>query len=268
MDIKKYISSGILEAYALNTLSIEERQEVERMLDQYPELREELEAIEASLEGFAMNTAIIPPSGLKDSILSSIDEVPQTESTEKQEAKVVPLAQPSQTWKYLVAASVTLTLISGYLAFDYRSKWKSTDQAYADLLANNTLMAEQYNNVNNRLESIEEDINVLSNAEFQRVNLAGTDNAQTASASVFWNNRTAELYLNIQNLKSLSQDQQYQLWAIVDGQPVDAGVFNSGAEGLIKMKNIAKANAFAVTIEVRGGSEAPSLETMQVIGQI
>ena len=266
MDIEKYISSGILEAYALDTLSPKEKKEVESILAQYPELKTELDAIEASFEGLAMKTAIAPPMDLKEAILSSIEE--PTAVDEASETKVVPMHSPSPVWKYLVAASVTLTLISGYLAYDYRTKWKSTNDAYAQLVASNDLMAKQYNQVNDRLEGIEEDFGIISNTEFTRVNLGGTDGAPTASASVFWNNRTEELYFNIQNLKALSQDQQYQLWAIVDGQPVDLGVFDSGTEGLIKMKSIAQAAAFAVTIEARGGAKSPTLETMQVIGNV
>ncbi|MBO3699167.1 anti-sigma factor domain-containing protein [Roseivirga sp. E12] len=268
MDIEKYISSGILEAYVLDTLSAEERKGVEDMVNQYPELQAELEAIELSLEAVAMRTAVTPPAGLKDSILSAVEESTPTEAP-VQETKVVTMEQPSTTWKYLVAASIALALISGYMAFDYRAKWKSTNEAYAELVGNNTLMADQYNKVNQRLEGIERDFEVVSNTEFLRVPMAGTENALEASASVFWNKRTEELFLNIQNLKDLSEDQQYQLWAIIDGKPVDAGVFDLGAEGLIKMKNTAsQAVAFAVTIEPKGGSEAPHLETMQVIGNV
>jgi len=268
LDIEKYISSGILEAYALDTLSAEERKGVEDMLNQYPELRAELEAIELSLEAVAMKTAVAPPAGLKDAILSAVEE-PAPAETSVKETKVVTMEQPSVTWKYLVAASVILALISGYMAYDYRAKWKSTNEAYAELVSSNSLMADQYNKVNQRLEGIESDLAIMSNSEFLRVSMAGTEKALEASASVFWNKRTEELFLNIQNLKTLSEDQQYQLWAIIDGKPVDAGVFDLGAEGLIKMKNTAaQAVAFAVTIEPKGGSEAPHLETMQVIGNV
>ncbi len=238
------------------------------MLAQYPELKAELEVIEVSLEGMAMKTAVAPPVDLKASILAAIEEeAPVKEPV--QDTKVVPMPAAPSTWKYLVAASVSLAIISGYMAFDYRAKWKSTNEAYAELVGSNSLMADQYNKVNQRLEGIEQDFEVVSNTEFIRVPMDGTANALEASASVFWNKRTEELFLNIQNLKSLSEDQQYQLWAIIDGKPVDAGVFDLGADGLIKMKNTAsQAVAFAVTIEPKGGSEAPHLETMQVIGNV
>ena len=77
------------------------------------------------------------------------------------------------------------------------------------------------------------------------------------------------MFLSVQNLKDLTEENQYQLWAIIDGAPVDAGVFNPGESNLLKMKNITSgAAAFAVTIEPKGGSENPSLETMQVVGEV
>jgi anti-sigma-K factor RskA len=70
-------------------------------------------------------------------------------------------------------------------------------------------------------------------------------------------------------MKELSRDKQYQLWAIIDGKPVDAGVFDGNVASLIKMKAITSGvTTFAVTVEPRGGKESPSLETMQVAGNV
>ena len=75
--------------------------------------------------------------------------------------------------------------------------------------------------------------------------------------------------LSVQDLKELAQENQYQLWAIIDGKPVDAGVFDNNFTGLLKMKDIgAGAATFAVTIEPRGGRQTPTLETMQVAGNV
>ncbi len=64
-------------------------------------------------------------------------------------------------------------------------------------------------------------------------------------------------------------DKQYQLWAIVNGKPVDAGTFDMG-EGVsfVKLKTIPKAEAFAITLEKRGGSETPTMNAMFVMGNV
>jgi anti-sigma-K factor RskA len=67
-----------------------------------------------------------------------------------------------------------------------------------------------------------------------------------------------------------SADQQYQLWAIKDGQPIDAGVLPQqfAYSDLIAMKNIDNAQAFAITLEKKGGVASPTLTEMYVLGEV
>ncbi|MFN9906762.1 MAG: anti-sigma factor domain-containing protein, partial [bacterium] len=88
----------------------------------------------------------------------------------------------------------------------------------------------------NRLEEIETEVRITTNPDFERVVMKGTPNAPQSIASVYWNAHTKEVYLRIQNMKALSKENQYQLWAIIDGKPVDCGVFDSSVAGLLKMK--------------------------------
>ncbi len=61
---------------------------------------------------------------------------------------------------------------------------------------------------------------------------------------------------------------QYQLWAIEDGQPVSAGMYTEDKDSRIALANIPKAQAFAITLEKEGGSKAPTMENMFVMGEI
>jgi len=48
-------------------------------------------------------------------------------------------------------------------------------------------------------------------------------------------------------MPKLPNDQQYQLWALIDGKPSDLGVFDATDNKVIlKMKNTKKAQAFAI----------------------
>ena len=273
MDNKEYIASGILEEYIFDTLSPQERVEVDLRLAEYPELREELNAIEESLEDVAMATAVQPPADLKASIMASLGEDNKADVKEqdqkKESTKVIPMPQSNTgTWKFMVAASITIALVTSYLAYDYRDKWMTSSDAFAQLQAQSTQMAEQYNQVNNRLDGLVADIDIISDSDFKRVNMASVIQNEQYTASVYWNAKTDEAYLNIKQLKTLTEEQQYQLWAIVDGKPVDMGVFDFDVEGLIKMKNIQNAAMFAVTIEPKGGSVNPTLDLMQVAGEV
>ena len=65
-------------------------------------------------------------------------------------------------------------------------------------------------------------------------------------------------------------DHQYQLWALVNGKPVDLGVFdvNGALTGMQVMKNIGAAQTFAVTLEPKGGSVNPTMSQLMVMGNI
>lgn len=249
MNTREYISSGILESYALGELTPSERAEVERNLAQYPELRQELALIEATMEEFFMKAGKEPRPGVKEKVLKS----------------AAPAAKVVNMWRYATAASIAIALTSSILAYNFWSNWKKSEVSLQEMRAMSEHFAGQYNQVNQRLDAIESEMKIMTNPAFERVILKGTQNAPEALASVYWNQTSQEVYLSIQNLKVLSQDQQYQLWAIVDGKPVDMGVLDS-VSGLIKMKTTGKAAAFAITVEPRGGKPSPTLETMQVLG--
>lgn len=258
MKLEEYISSGVLEAYALGELSDNERVQVEKHLEQYPALREELRKIEDAQEALLMASAIAPPPSLKNKIIDRVHGEPAR--------KVVQMS----FWKFAAAASVTIALVSTFMAIDYRSRWKESEADLSSLIAERQEMASNYNQVNDRLNRMENDLEVMDNPKFQRVIMTSVSKENPdAMASVYWNASSNEVFLRIQNLKELARDQQYQLWAIIDGKPVDAGVFDGNLAGLIKMKEIAKGAAtFAVTIEPRGGKSSPTMETMQVAGQV
>jgi anti-sigma-K factor RskA len=59
----------------------------------------------------------------------------------------------------------------------------------------------------------------------------------------------------INNLPQPATDKQYQLWALMDGQPIDLGFIELDVQQkrlLVKMKNVQNAQAFAITLEQRG----------------
>jgi anti-sigma-K factor RskA len=265
VNIEKYISSGILESYVLGELSEKECAEVENNLRQYPELRNELARIEDTQEALLMASAAEPRPAVKKKLMAKLDAISPA-------PRIVKFSRPEpgiSFWKLAVAASVSIAIASSYLAYDYRQKWRKTESTLSDLIAQNQRVAEDYNTVNQRLDKIEDDLRIVNHPDFSRVVMKGTPNAPQALAAVYWNESTQEIYLSIQDMKQLTADAQYQLWAIIDGKPVDAGVFDNDFSGLRKMKEIGSApSMFAVTIEPRGGRETPTLETMQVAGYV
>ena len=54
LNIKEYIESGVLELYVMGKLSEAEKREVEQNMAQYPEVKAEVERIEAAMEDYAL----------------------------------------------------------------------------------------------------------------------------------------------------------------------------------------------------------------------
>src|SRR5205085_1352208 len=162
---------------------------------------------------------------------------------------------------------LVIAVASSVLAIVFWSNWKRTETDLNERIALGQQMAEDYNTVNQRLDKIESDMQVYDHPSFKKVILKGMETAPDAMATVYWNPSSTEVYISLQNLKALSSNLQYQLWAIVDGKPVDMGMFDGNVAGLIKMKNTDKAVAFAVTVEPRGGKQTPTMESMMVMGK-
>jgi anti-sigma-K factor RskA len=263
VNLQEYIASGILEAYVLGELSEQQRLEVEKNLARYPELRDALAIVEEIQEALLMKAAINPRSSLKAEIIKDVQSSPAS--------KVVPLTPEANEslWKFAAAASILLAITASYFAYDFHSKWQRSENNLTELMGQNQRMAKDYNEVNQKIDRIETDLKVINSPAFSRVVMKGLETTPEALATVYWNAASKEVYLSIQNMKVLAQENQYQLWAIVDGKPVDAGVFDSNLNGLLKMKDIPNgAIKFAVTIEPRGGKETPTMSTMQVIGDV
>ncbi|REE05782.1 anti-sigma factor [Marinoscillum furvescens] len=260
MNREEIITEGYLAAYITGELSAEQLAEVEQFIQDDEQVGDEFYELQKTVEQLAFQYAITPATAVKRFIM--------------EDPKVMTMSMPTASGdrvgngiKMLLAASVVVTLLSAFAAVYFWNQWKNTDYRLAQLTARNLELAESYHIVNQELTDIRQDLAVLVSPEFSRIILNGTDNAKDAKAVIYWNPDQEEVYLNSANLASLPQNQQYQLWALIDGVPVDAGVFDANEGTFQIMKNIAKADAFAVTVEESGGAASPTLETMQVYGE-
>lgn len=250
MNSKEIISSGLLEAYFTSEVTEQEKNEVETALKNDYAVREAFLEIEKTIERIAFLQAEKPSGYVKQSLLNSLVNDDRRVTTHRS--------------TYAVAASFVLAILSLVSSFYFWNQWQNTEQT---LLAENMAIASAYTEVSSELNGVREDLQVLINPAFVRIVMNGTENAPDAKAVVYWNPSRREVFLNSATLPALSADEQYQLWALIDGNPVDAGVFDANQLDFQQMKSINTADAFAVTIEPRGGSEAPTLSKLQVLGE-
>ena len=273
MNLKEYIESGVLELYAMGALPSEEADRVARDVAAHPELRAELRQISATLESIApLGAAAGPSAGLRGRVLDAIDasEANRSErasdaesgTAERREARVIPMetpaAPPRRSW--LMAASFIGLLLTGAAAF-----WMWTRaEDLEDRLA--TLQQDQ-DQITRSLRQAHEELQAFRDHDNRVVRMNSTGEAPSM-AVVYWNPEQQTVWIDAATMPPLPEGKQYQLWAIAYGDPVDAGVFDGQRPGLQKLKNVSAAKVFAVTVEKKGGSPSPTLETMAVKGEL
>lgn len=267
MNKNDIISSGLLELYALGLTSAEEAIQVREWVSQYPEIKEEIESIEMSLESYAQAYAIAPSPLIKDKILSRISQDEQknmynlsSSDNDKPQSNIYHI--PSY-FKLVAAAIFILLTGSIVLTYSYYNKYQSASR---DLqLARQKIDQQNHTNL-----AMKTDISVMADKNSLPVVLKGTPHAPDALAKIYWMKTTGDVYVDPSNLPVIPSGKQYQLWAIVDGKPVDAGMISTekGIYHIQKMKSFGRAEAFAITLEKAGGSPTPTMDQMYVISKI
>lgn len=278
VDVKEYISSGILESVVLGFASDQERQEVSCLSHIYPEIREELTAIEQQFEKMAFETAIEAPAHLRAILLAAIAQEPQIPAAsgqEQKEAKIVRMPAPADSqvnpWKWLAAASVVLLLGVGFLWMNATNQSNDLSQQMASLKQAQTKNNQVMTAMSAEQQRLTEIQSVLTESSMKKIVMAGTPKDPNSSVSVMWSNNGKKAVMMAQSITAPPTDMQYQLWAIADGKPVSLGVFDY--DEVMKMTEpfevgIDNISAFAITLEKRGGSPAPTMENMVVIGTV
>jgi hypothetical protein len=296
-DFQAYIESGRLEQYALGELDPATQAEVEGWAARHPQVRQELDELLAGLGVYAEAHTLAPPAGLRDRVLSRVlAEIGTAEAAPVAAPLAAPVApvaaaptmrvsasnpRPTDTYAaappvartsgWAIAASVALLLSLAANALLY-SRWQQTSTELVAAQNSQARFAQTSQVMERRLGATQEQLHILrSPQEYKMVALAGTPAHPTAKARVMYSAAAHRVYVDVQQLPPLPAGKQYQLWALDKGKPVDAGVLaanTAAGDSIQQMKDIASAQAFAMTVEPVGGSAGPTLTTMTVIGNI
>jgi anti-sigma-K factor RskA len=270
VNVQDYILSGIVESYVLGLASPEEMAEFERMCAAHSEVFAARNTFEIQLESAIRQQRLNPPRELKSRIFSEIGMEKETQSTKTASGK--PKLIPRIGFaKYVAAASLFLLAGSVGLNFYLMNQYKKTIAKNEELIAAQTQVASANQVMQTKLQSYENAISLMKNPLMAIVKLPSVAKSPDPSslATVYWNTESKDVYLLVNELPKPAADKQYQLWAIVDGKPVDAGIFDL-EEGVsfVKLKTIQKAEAFAITLEKKGGSTSPDMDAMFVMGKV
>ncbi len=274
MNTQDYISSGIIETYVLGAASEQEARELELLCTQYPEIKDALTAYQETIELYATQYAVNPPQALKQNIWQAIQAEEKnadnhiqttlsTQNTQRQISSVErgALRKSITFWRYAAAASIVLFIASGIYNLSLVHTNKETETAL------NSLRQQQQLSLANQ-QRTDKALSILMKPTTKIVVLDGVGSHLNNKAMLYWDNANGDVFLNLNSMPKAPEGKQYQLWAIVDGKPVDAGMYDPISDTPIhKMKTIARAEMFAITVEQKGGSPTPTMDQMVVAGK-
>ena len=270
MNVKEYIASGIIESYVLGLATPEEMAEFERMCAAHHEVMLAREAFEKQLELHALKNGITPPVHIQSQIFADLEvEADKLRSNGSivadpravQQAPVITM----RWWKYAAVAAILLFAGSAALNFYFLNRFKTYKDLY---LASLSETAQVRDSMRAQMTAYATSMEILRDTNMAVVRMKGMPEYPQSMATVYWDKQTKDVYLMVNNLPKPVPGKQYQLWAIVNGQPVDAGMLNWNDSTLLaSMKNIPQAQAFAITLEDEGGHPTPK-GVMYVIGNI
>ena len=261
-------------------LSEEDNLKVAQLTQLFPEIMTEIEAIENSLLQVSDETDA-PADTVKEDLFAKLKTLPVSKAPDssdvntgrtiindsredgavgKSEATILAMPQLSKRRNNgLFAASViALVACAGIIAYLAGANNKFQDKA-------NDLQA-KVSNLQQRAQTQDQNLVLYQDTSYQKINLTHAPGKPDALAQIFWNRATQNVYVADISLPNAPAGKQYQLWAIVDGKPVNAGMINTKKTPQ-QMINFAKADAFAITLEKAGGSETPTLTSMYVLGK-
>lgn len=270
-ELEAYIASGILELYVLDQVTDQERASVHAMAAKHPEVQDEIAAIELAMEQYAQLNRIEPSRELDMSLFVSKNSA----EVETIQPKVIKMSTSgnNRTLQFALAACLGLLVISTVALFSTYNRLHLANNQLAELRQ----QKDQYTRNASFMEERNQELKLIADmpyhADWKPVALKGVGSSPGAELTVYWNKVDHKVMVNNHNkvLPTHDEAHQYQLWAMVNGKPIDLGVFDSSDENrrmIFEMKSIAGAQAFAVTLEKAGGSATPTMDKMVVMGVI
>jgi len=268
MSKEEFLTTGLLEKYALGLTSTEESDLVIKMMKQYPDLQNQCDGIFGCMEKYIESQAIPPPSGLKQKIENTIDDYEMEkalkEAMEKQPTKGI--VMPGWSVAAIAAGFI------GLLAFGWMN-WNAKNSSQNELAELST----SFETLKNNCAQFEEEKKLMATqfAFLQdplttHIHLRdnGFGKAPEALVVAYWNPEKDNAYLKILNLPQPPAGKEYHLWADVDKKMVHMGSFKCEVGKMLDIPYMADAASLNVTLENKGKVDHPNVDELYVNGFI
>lgn len=226
----------LLPAYALGCLEKDESAIVDKHLQICGLCRAELQRYQEVSACLALVAPQIPPpAGVKAVLMRRV------ESTQRAR----PTVKSSAPWWRVFNAGPRLSFTWGLVGL----------VLVLVLLASNLWLWQQVNQLRSTVQQ----------EQFQVVNLLGTDFSPQATGVIIISLNGMHGTLVVDDLPPLSEEHQYQLWLIRNGQRTSGAIFSVGQSGygatyIASPEPLNSYSSFGITIEPTGGSPGPTGE--------
>lgn len=250
MDKKTILENGLLEQYLLGELDVDQTTELENLLATNDDLKAELEALEKDFERIGQENAIAPPTEVKTNLMAYA----------KGDNAVITLKSHNKM-KYLfgVAASIAGLLLLG--SFWMYTQLNEVQQRLNTVEGNNEELNRTIEKLNNTLNTKETLFATLSHPDTEQYVLEGNALMPEGKMLSYVNHTTKSVVVNTERLPKLNNDEDYQMWADVEGEMINMGVISKSSQ-LMAMNYIDHAESLNITIEPSGGSEHPTVSRL------
>lgn len=213
-------------AYALDALSPEEAAAFRTHLDACAACRDEVRELRAAAAQLGASEALVPPAHLRARVLEAADRMPQLPP------KVTSIdAGRRRDWRpRLLAAAAAVVLVAGAVI---------------------------------GIGQLQDDGPRLAAGVVQVFDAPDAHSAEVDTSHgpvrVATSQSEGEMAVDTSDLKPLDEDHAYQVWTVVDGEPIPVVVLEQPAAGA-HMAMPEPGTEVAITVEPAGGSKLPTTE--------
>jgi anti-sigma-K factor RskA len=245
-------------AYVLDALEPGERQEFEQMM---ADADQQQTKTYHSLQSAANNLALAidpaePPTDVKKQLMKRIrSDAAQSNIDDSDTEKGTGNTYSRFSFAMSIAASTILLLISlAFIIYSITLHSKVNNQ--------HTTITKLQNEVQKKQRML----SILGARTVDLVIMKGQKVNPAGYGKIIWDPKNQKALLQVANLPTVPANKDYQLWLIKNGKPIPAGVFDvngTSKNSFFAIQQLAKANqqnanAFAVTLEPKGGSPQPT----------
>ncbi|MFN3403332.1 MAG: hypothetical protein ACK40G_04500 [Cytophagaceae bacterium] len=261
MNAQEIINSGKLDCLVLGVLPESEAKELEMLIIQNEELKQEYNNLQKALTRYVMAFEKTPPLHLKKKVLENLTGKPAgrsekiiLESTASGKSKIV-----------AIVFGILLFIAIGNILFLYLShltlkeEFALLTQKSQELTTLSTVhesLKDELNNTKEHLNLLKEKLDVINDTLTRKVVLKSKVFDDESRAVIFWNPSSYKTYIEIHHLTDPGTGMKYRLWSVKEKMMQDAGLIDSiNPEAFFRMADVESAEAFVVTLEGHPSSE-------------